>query len=133
MAELACVPPDRVAQIWSSICGPLRKACERGSDVGSFGDLAHDVLNGNALVWLAFDDKPIGVGVTRIEMRGSNRICMILAYASLGKGDWLHLVGTIEQYARDEGCTAVRLCGRKGWKRVLQGYREPYVVLEKAI
>jgi hypothetical protein len=39
----------------------------------------------------------------------------------------------IEQYAKDEGCSAIRLYGRKGWERVLDGYKVEHVILEKAL
>jgi hypothetical protein len=46
---------------------------------------------------------------------------------------WLPLFEKIEQYAREEGCSCVRIYGRKGWERVLQGYRVEHVILERQL
>ena len=42
-----------------------------------------------------------------------------------------HLIGTIEQFARAEGCARVRMQGRRGWRRVFKDYSEPFITLEK--
>jgi hypothetical protein len=46
---------------------------------------------------------------------------------------WLPLLATIESYARDEGCACVRIYGRKGWARVLDGYETQHVILRKEL
>jgi hypothetical protein len=46
---------------------------------------------------------------------------------------WLPLFKKIEDYAEDEGCSTMRIYGRRGWERVLDGYRAEYVILEKAL
>jgi hypothetical protein len=44
---------------------------------------------------------------------------------------WLPLLEGIESYARASGCAAVRIMGRRGWARVLDGYRTKRIILEK--
>jgi hypothetical protein len=46
---------------------------------------------------------------------------------------WLPLLAKIEAYARDENCRCVRIFGRVGWSRVLQGYAVKNVVLDKEL
>jgi len=46
---------------------------------------------------------------------------------------WLPLFSKIEDYAKAEGCRCMRLVGRPGWERVLDGYRREFVILEKAL
>ena len=36
-------------------------------------------------------------------------------------------------FYEDEGCSAMRIYGRKGWERVLDDYDIAHVVLEKAL
>ena len=46
---------------------------------------------------------------------------------------WLPLIEKIENYARDEGCTRVRIFGRKGWLRVLDGYEAKHIIMDKEL
>ncbi len=61
------------------------------------------------------------------------KVCII---AVCGGGDikrWLPLIDQIEAYAKHEGCVRVRINGRKGWLRVLEGYEERHVIMEKEL
>jgi hypothetical protein len=51
----------------------------------------------------------------------------------VGMRRWLDLIGPIEDFARAEGCSLMRIIGRAGWARVLPAYRLKNVVLEKEI
>jgi hypothetical protein len=46
---------------------------------------------------------------------------------------WLRLIAGIEVYAKNEGCSCVRIFGRKGWLRALEGYRAKCVILNKEL
>jgi hypothetical protein len=46
---------------------------------------------------------------------------------------WLPLISGIEAYAREEGCTRVRIFGRKGWLRALEGFRQMNVIADKEL
>jgi hypothetical protein len=51
----------------------------------------------------------------------------------VGMRDWLGLIGPIEDFARAEGCSTMRIIGRAGWARALPAYQLKNVVLEKEI
>jgi hypothetical protein len=44
---------------------------------------------------------------------------------------WLPLLGEVEAYAKREGCARVRIFGRKGWLRVLDGYEHKHIIMDK--
>jgi len=46
---------------------------------------------------------------------------------------WLNLVPELEQAFRDEGCDRVEVYGRRGWERVLDGYKLQACVLAKEL
>ena len=100
---------------------------ERG-DCGDFESVKADVLNGDALAWLVWNDPYLtGVVVTQI----SGKVCFIVACGGDGILRTLPLLSIIEQYAKAEGCERMRIMGRKGWMRALPEYRAHRVVLEK--
>jgi len=122
-----CVDPARVHEVWPHVEHWLRKALERGGVNGDFAELENGVLHGNDLLWIGLDgSRVISAGVTSL----CNGVCELLAYGGARHDE---LLETIEQFARAEGCTKVRVRGRKGWLRVLKDYRQPYIVLERSL
>jgi hypothetical protein len=106
---------------------------ERG-DLGTFAAVEADVRAGQALLWLVWNAPFIkAAAVTQLARSERSKVCMIVACGGEGMTLWLPLIEKIEAYARDEGCDAVRILGRKGWMRVLKDYRAPRVVLEKRL
>jgi len=60
-------------------------------------------------------------------------MCNIVLCGGTHLRRWAHLKDAIEDYARAQGCTRVRMSGRSGWARVFRDYRQPYVTLEKML
>jgi hypothetical protein len=46
---------------------------------------------------------------------------------------WIHLLGELEQHARNLGCRFIELRGRRGWERALTDYALRAVLLEKEL
>ncbi len=106
----------------------IRSAIER-TGLSDFADVEKDVLEGRQLLWLVISDKIEAAGTTHL----SRGVCTITACGGHLMDRWVSLHKRIEKYAKDEGCRAVRIYGRPGWERVLDGYRREFVVLEKAL
>jgi len=132
MAELICIDPKQVGYFWPHVEPLLRPAIE---DVGlsDFRDIAAEILNGQALVWIAWSGKIDAAASTCLQNVGDNKICILTACGGSGMDDWLPLLDRIHDYAKAEGCAAMRIFGREGWLRILDGYRKTAVVLEKAL
>jgi hypothetical protein len=156
--QLICIPPDHVGRIWPSVSGLIRAAMQRG-DLSSFAAVEARVLSGNALLWLAIThhtrvegrpssrpmdglerpgDKGTGpqvsaAAVTELHQTEWRKVCVIVACGGSNMSRWLDLIGPIEEFARAEKCSAMRIMGRKGWARVLPTYRPKRVVLEKKL
>ena len=131
--KLICVDPIHVPEIWPVVSDRIREAMRRG-DLGSFKSVELSVYQGNALLWLVTDGAGIFAAiVTQLEESEWRRVCCIVACGGRGRHKWLHLISKLESYARDEGCTAMRILGRKGWQRVLEDYKPRRVILEKEL
>jgi hypothetical protein len=150
--QLLCIPPDRVAEIWPHVCGLIRAAAVKCRDLSSYQPVESSVLAGRALLWLVVgredgDDAGVKVHaavVTKLQQNERRKVCVIAACGGaiahedgrerpVGMRRWLDLIGPIEDFARAEGCSAMRIIGREGWARVLPAYRLKNVVLEKEI
>jgi hypothetical protein len=136
-AELVCVDPKRVHEIWPHVAPLLRSAIAR-TGLSAFADIEHDILHGNALLWLAVSGDG-GVSAinaaasTSLQQTDSGKVCIITACAGADMARWLPLINHIEAYAKDEGCRCVRIFGRKGWLRVLEGYEEKHIIMDREL
>lgn len=133
MAELVCVDPKQVKTAWVEVSHWIKLAMERG-DLGLFTDIEQDVLSGRSLLWLVWDKpKILAVVVTQLRQTECTKSCVIAACGGEQSGLWLGLITEIENYARAEGCDAVRIMGRRGWARALPDYRTARIVLERRL
>jgi len=136
-AELVCVDPQRVHEIWPTVAPLLRQATAR-TGLSAFADIERDVLAGNALLWVAVSGEGRVVTIeaaasTCLQRTDAGKVCVITACAGHDMSRWLPLIAGIENYARDEGCNCVRIFGRKGWLRVLEGYLAAHIILDKEL
>lgn len=126
--DLCCVDPKDVEQVWPYAGGMIRAAVE-ATNLVDFEDIENDVFEGRQLLWLAVSDHIEAAATTYI----TGKRCTLSACSGHSRDRWLPLFKHIEKYAKDAGCTAMRVCGRPGWERVLDGYRKEFVILEKAL
>jgi hypothetical protein len=133
MMKIVCVPPEHARAAWPHVCELISNAMRRGG-LGAYGTVAESVLEGRALLWLAWDGNMVhAAAVTTLAATEWRKVCEIVACGGHGMRHWLHLIWHIEQFARKEGCSATRILGRKGWARMLREYRTKRVVLEKEL
>jgi hypothetical protein len=132
-AELVCVDPNRVHEIWPHVSPLLRAACIR-TRLNAFADIEADILAGRSLLWLAWNGRAIEAAVATILINSEiGKVCIITVCGGSDMKRWLPLIGQIEGYARAEGCKRVRIYGRKGWLRVLEGFEGKYVIMDKEL
>jgi hypothetical protein len=126
--DLLCVNPADVAETWPLARDLICAAIER-TELSDFADIEKDVLSGDQLLWLAISDRVEAAATTHL----SRNVCTLTACSGHQRERWLPLFARIEKYAKDEGCHTMRIYGRKGWERVLDGYKAEYVILEKSL
>lgn len=133
MVELVCVPPDRVNEFWPYTRHLILSAIRR-TGLSDPADVEMDVLNGDQLLWFAWSGNTIeAAATTQLTTIKDKQVCTLTACGGSDMRRWLPLFSQIEQYAKNEGCCCVRIYGRRGWQRVLEGYQPKHVVLERAL
>lgn len=126
--NLVCVDPEQVFDFWPH-ARSLIKAAIDATGLSEFKDIEDQVLSGDQLLWLAWSGKIEAAATTHL----TKGVCTLTACSGENRERWLPLFEKIEKYAKDEGCTTMRIFGRKGWQRVLDGYHVEHVILEKAL
>lgn len=132
MIDLLCVDPKDVHQIWPQARQLIKTAIEH-TGLSEFSDIERDVLSGDQFLWLAISDHIEAAATTHLIKARGKPVLIITACSGHQRERWLPLFRQIENYAKAEGCRCVRIYGRKGWERVLNGYRVEHVILEKAL
>jgi hypothetical protein len=130
--DLCCVDPKDVHSIWPQARGLIRAAIE-ATDLSDFADIESQVLSGDQLLWLAISDHIEAAATTHLIKTRGKPVLVVTAVSGALRERWLPLRYQIENYAKAEGCSCVRLYGRKGWERALKDYRVEYVIMEKEL
>lgn len=131
--DLVAVDPSVVEDIWPH-ARPLVKSAIDRTRLCNFDHIEREVLAGLQQLWLGWDGTSLAfAGVTQLVLINGEKICILVAVGGRDRNRWLPLLGKIEQFAKAEGCSAVRLTGRKGWQRILADYRANYVVMDRKL
>ena len=132
-AELVCVDPARVHEIWPHVSPLLKAACYR-TRLNAFADIEADIVAGRSLLWVAWNGRAIESAASTVLINSEiGRVCVITVCGGSDMKRWLPLIGQIETYAEAEGCKRVRIYGRKGWLRVLDGYEATHAIMDKEL
>jgi hypothetical protein len=129
--DLVAIPRDEVDEIWPLAEGFIESGC-------SYGEVPLEVLrdqceDGVSQLWLGWSDHCEAAAVTRILETPDGPVCL---YESMGAEN-LRRAETIstgvEQWAKTQGCIAVRIYGRPGWSRIMPDYTLKWVCMDKEI
>jgi len=127
-----CIQPPRIDEFLPLARPFIERATARCGD-WTADEIVQGLREGRMLLWFALcDGEAAGAAVTElVTTRSTGRMCNIILCGGTSLRRWAHLKDAIEAYARAQGCTRVRLSGRRGWARVFRDYQQPYVTLEK--
>lgn len=135
--KVVCVDPDKIDVIWPQAAHFIHAAFLTGLGDDTAETIKADLDAKRALLWVVWDGKGlIAVATTTlVVVPNGNKLCIVTSCAGRELPRWLHFIGELEKYAKDEGCQKLRLTGRAGWKEWLKdrGYRQPWMCLEKEL
>jgi len=132
-AQLVCVDPDHVHEIWPSVAPLLKQSIAR-TGLAEFATIERDILDGSSLLWIVWNGHDIEAAAsTSLQQTDAGKVCVITACAGTDMTRWVSLIRGIETYAQREGCRCVRIFGRKGWVRVLDGYEQTHAIIDKRL
>lgn len=115
---------------------PFLRLFEQETQHASADSLLEKIANQERQLWAVADGERL-TGIVLTEVYETPRGRMLCAWAAAGNGNSLetitHAYDAIERWAREIGCVSVEIRGRKGWKKVLPGFNETGVILEKSL
>lgn len=136
-APLILIPAAHVETVWPLAELHLERAMQFADGEFTLDEARRSIQDGRFQLWLAWDSaqrRALGAGVTEIFDYPRKRVCFLVLWASEApRVRWLDGLETVERWAKEQGCAAMRLLGRKGWGRVLAGYRPQYTVFVRSL
>jgi len=99
-------------------------------------DEIHESLeNSEKQLWMiSRDDSVVCIAVTEVWKSDAGLVCRIEIASgdfSASLDDMRAIYQQIEDWASGMGCVGVEVLGRRGWAKVLRGFKETGVILEK--
>lgn len=137
ISELVLIPREHIDAVWPLAEPHLERALGFADGEFTLEDTRDFLREGRFQLWLAWkagDKRVIGAGVTEVYAYPRKRVCFLVLWASdAPRETWLSGLGTVERWAKAQGCAAMRLLGRRGWGRVLDRYRPQYTVFVRSL
>ena len=108
----------------------IQSALDEGGNTHDFSDIVDGVISGHMQLWPA----PKGCAVTEIVIYPRKKVLHIFLAAGELK-QILQMEKDAIKWGKSQGCEAVSLSGRFGWKKVLKdyGWQPQMIVLGKEI
>lgn len=135
-AEWFDVESARLAEFWPQAAPFLERVLARGNMMMSLADVRALADKGFWKVWLLWDGRVRGAGVTEVlQQPDGTKVCKARMFSTDAdyRDEWLPKLAVVEAAAKANGCAVMKLEGRKGWERLLPGYRLEHVVLTKEL
>lgn len=125
------VPPDQIENWWPLCAGQLALGIS-WTHHASLDSVHERLLEQSAQLWLAIlpaASRVLCSCVTDLRLwESGHKSCRLLLVGGGRLKLWRHLLLQIEDYAREEGCDAVEVVGRKAWERIFKD--DGYVHIE---
>jgi hypothetical protein len=116
------VPPDLVDTFWPHVVDWLKPAIDTAEGKTDTDQVAVECKTREAMLWVVVDGKEVIAGIVTRVYRYSGKKGYALQFVG-GKQmkRWIDLVlQTLEQVARENGCTHFEAYGRRAWQRWLE-------------
>ena len=120
MTEVWPVGPRDIADAWPLAYPLIATVCRRPSSTWEPRSVLVSVLKGEAMLWLAMGEKGCeAVLMTRILDIKGEKLFHIDLFIAEKMARVIQHFDAIKQWAKQQGCTRIRLMGRRGWERRL--------------
>lgn len=113
-----CLRAEQVDDAWSELAAFFERFEKQGHDL-SADDVRAKARTSAAQVWGLQDEQKVhGILATEIVPTAHGRVCVITAaHGSAPESDKRELMESIRRFAKENGCTKIRIHGRPGWLR----------------
>ena len=125
------VQPETLDQFWPQALPHLERFSRETLLVNTL-DIYQRVKQSHEQLWMLERDGEVVLVVITEITAGAGPICRIrIGSGTAGHEALRDMCDEIERWAVRIGCVGMEICGRKGWQKVLEGFNQTGVILEK--
>lgn len=126
--NLSGIQSNKIDEAWPLVEPLVLKALVKTGSIDDYGpkDIKDLCKSRKMQCWVAHDGHPVAVCVTRIMIFPKRKVFSIFLCASEDNtfNDWWAYNKTLIDYGISNGCTALRLGGRRGWVKLFNAKNE---------
>ena len=129
------VPPSAVLHVWPSVSGLVQSVVARGEGSYLEADIAMACMSGAWLLWIvrAFaTNVPVAIGITEL-VAFPRQQKLLIRYVAGDMAAIEKYIPVLEAWGRAKECSVIEAYARRGWAKVLDGYSERYVIIQKEL
>ena len=124
--------PEDVAYVWEEVVPLLARVAPHTEGEMEPDDYIEPLTHGDMQLWVVVENKHVNAAlVTQIIPYPQKRILRLISLAGDNFQDIKDFLEMVEVFALKNGCTALEMWGRKGWKKLLSDWKDSYIVYTK--
>lgn len=116
VSKLVCYSSDQVPHVWEQVKPHIQIALDRGSHY-STQDIRKGLCLSEMQLWCWLGEGIEAALVTTIQEKRGIKFCLYLALGGTKMNEWAKHMHIVEDWAKDNGCTEMRIYGRAGWAK----------------
>lgn len=115
MSYLVTYQSCDIPNVWEEVKGYIESALIPSNY--TVDDILAGLCNKKMQLWVWKGSKIYGALVTMIQTKNEITFCLFLALGGSKIEEWKDHLYLVEDWAKTNGCTEMRIYGRRGWAR----------------
>ncbi len=122
-----------IPYIWKYAAPHIERSLEYADGKYDLASVKELLDSRSAQLWLEMDELIESAAVTQIHVYPLKKVCTVMFAGGQNLEKFKTNIRRIEEWAKAQGCDAVDVIGRKGWEKVLNGYKQIHTTLSKSL
>jgi hypothetical protein len=118
---------------WPQISSFVDAIIERDGGRITTEDVRQNIEDGTYHVWTVLSGRMEAVVLCEIQDYPRKRACIIRGCAGKRAPEWIGLLEHVEVWAKENQCSIIELCGRRGWQKLMPDFQSTGVFMEKIL
>jgi len=132
MIALSSLQSHQIEQRWYEIEPFVKRVLDKIDLYYTIDYIKSSLLSAEMQLWTSLEGTQINsICITQIKIHPKYKYLDIVMQA--GQLASVAHLDQIEQWGKSQGCTVVKITGRRGWKKTLPDYKEISITLEKEL
>lgn len=133
------IPTDKIKEVEQFVTDSIDKALKFSGNHYNLNDVLKQLYEDKAQLWILWNDKRKtkyqGCIVSKILQRPNTKSLNLFIVTGKDRKLWQDKITTIEDFAKEKGCSHLETYARPGWSRILKkhNYKTTHYLLEKKL